>query len=77
MQEKDVVSIEYFEEPERFADLLNGYLFGGEQVVKPENVQERNRVIAQTRRNGQRLEGGFVIRDVVQNFYRDLQKQIN
>lgn len=66
MQEKDVVSIEYFEEPERFADLLNGYLFGGEQVVKPENVQERNRVIAQTRRNGQRLEGGFVIRDVVQ-----------
>lgn len=66
MQEKDVVSVEYFEEPERFADLLNGYLFDGKQVVKPENVRERNRVIMRTRRDGRQLEGGFVIRDVMQ-----------
>lgn len=45
MQEKDVISVEYFEEPERFADLVNGYVFSGEQVVKPESVRELNRVV--------------------------------
>ena len=52
MQEKDVISTEYFEEPERFADLVNGYVFGGAQVVKPENIRELNRVITKPRTDG-------------------------
>ena len=65
MQEKDVVSIEYFEEAERFADLLNGYMFGGDQIVKPENVRERNRILTKTGHQGLRLESKTVIRDVL------------
>ena len=45
MQEKDAVTIEYFEEPVRFADLVNGFVFHGEQVVSPEDITELNRVI--------------------------------
>ena len=43
MQEKDIVSMEYFEDPARFADLLNGFLFRGKQIIKPEEVKEANR----------------------------------
>lgn len=43
MAEKDVISIDYFEDNERFADLYNVYYFAGEQVIKPEDVHERNR----------------------------------
>ncbi len=65
MQEKDVTSVEYFEDPERFADLLNGHLFSGRQIVKAENVRERNRILTRRKQGGQRLESGTVIRDVV------------
>ena len=40
MQEKDAVTMEYFESPARFADLVNGYIHHGEQVVKAEEVVE-------------------------------------
>ena len=43
MSEKDVASIDYFEDNERFADLYNVYYFAGEQIIKPEDVHERNR----------------------------------
>lgn len=62
MREKDVISTEYFEEPERFADLVNGYMFGGAQMVKPENVRELNRVITKPRKQS---GSGYVIRDVM------------
>lgn len=65
MQEKDITSVEYFEDPQRFADLLNGHLFGGNQIVKAENVQERNRVLTRTKQGGQRSESSTVIRDVL------------
>ncbi|MDO4340692.1 MAG: hypothetical protein Q4C91_21855 [Eubacteriales bacterium] len=34
MQEKDAVSIKYFKDKRRFADLINGHLFGGKEFVK-------------------------------------------
>ena len=43
MSEKDVASIDYFEDNERFADLYNVYYFAGAQIIKPEDVHERNR----------------------------------
>ncbi len=46
MQEKDVVSIEYFESPVRFADLVNGYVYRGEERVRPEDVREVSRTVA-------------------------------
>lgn len=67
MQEQDVVSIEYLENTERFADLLNGYVFAGKQVIKPQDIQERNRVI--TKRRAQKLESKVVIRDVMRKVF--------
>lgn len=64
MQEKDVISVEYFEEPERFADLVNGYVFSGEQVVKPESVRELNRVVMKSHSDNTQSGSGYVIRDV-------------
>lgn len=46
MQEKDIVSMEYFEDPARFADLLNVFLFRGKQIIKPEEVKEANRSVS-------------------------------
>ena len=35
----DVLSKEYFGKPERYADLFNGILFGGTQVILPSELQ--------------------------------------
>lgn len=45
MQAQNAVSIEYFKNSKRFADLLNGYFFNGDEVVRWENVRERDPVL--------------------------------
>ena len=35
----DVIMNEFLEEPERFADFFNGVVFGGEEVIKPEELK--------------------------------------
>ena len=40
MGEIDLVLNRYFEDGERYADLINGYAFNGDQVVRKEDVQE-------------------------------------
>lgn len=40
MQEKDIVAKAYFENPERFADLMNAYVYAGEQILKAEDIKE-------------------------------------
>ena len=42
MGERDTKAKEYFSDNGRFADLCNVVLFGGEAVVKPEDLQERD-----------------------------------
>lgn len=42
MGEVDVRLERYFEDPVRYADLINGYRFQGRQVVKPEDVKEKD-----------------------------------
>jgi hypothetical protein len=37
---KDTVSKSFWRDNEHFADLFNAVLFGGEQVVKPDNLEE-------------------------------------
>ena len=32
--------VQYFDDAARYADLLNGYVFHGQQIVKMEDVQE-------------------------------------
>lgn len=69
MQEKDVISMEYFENPARFADLLNGFLFGGEQVIQPENVVEADRSVS-----GRVHTAG---KAVAYQLFRDIFRRIN
>ena len=39
MGKKDDYQYDYLDDPERFADQVNGALFGGRQVVKPEELE--------------------------------------
>ena len=41
MREKDAVSNVFLSDPARVADLLNGYVYCGQQVIKKEDVQNR------------------------------------
>ena len=47
MGEMDLRHSEYFESNIRFADAYNGILFGGEQVIKPEELEESDSVFVQ------------------------------
>ena len=38
MREKNATSIEYFKDPRRIVDLLNGIVFHGRQVITEDNL---------------------------------------
>lgn len=38
--EKDSLLKNYLSDDQRFADLMNGFIFHGEQVIKPQDLQE-------------------------------------
>ena len=40
MSDKDSITKEYMRQPKQFADLFNGYCFGGEEVIRPEELRE-------------------------------------
>ncbi len=40
MGQKDISLVRYFDDRARYADLINGFIFCGEQVVSEEDVQE-------------------------------------
>ena len=57
MGKKDIALARYFEDPRRYADLINGYVFGGEQVVRAEDIVEKDtRATGVTRRGSRRSE---------------------
>lgn len=64
MGKKDIVSNAYMEDPERFADLINGYIYHGEKIVSAEDVQEKNRSDTRIYRNAGGLTAQIVERDV-------------
>lgn len=39
MGKKENITTEYLEKPEVFADLFNGYVFGGKQIIKPDALR--------------------------------------
>ncbi len=73
MSQKDVSSIQYFENPEHFADMLNGYIFSGKQLILPEHIQERNRSISMPSKAQKKNKSITVNRDVV----REVGMQMN
>ena len=55
MGKKDAVAKEYMRDPDVFADAFNFYLYGGKEVVKPENLQELDATSARALDPGVRL----------------------
>lgn len=45
MGKKDMALARYFEEDERYAELLNGFIFKGRQVVRPEHLAEAGETV--------------------------------
>ncbi|MBE5883509.1 MAG: transposase [Lachnospiraceae bacterium] len=46
MQRENVVSISFFEDSVRFADLINGYIYHGREMISPQDIREINCSIA-------------------------------
>ena len=67
MSEKDIISNNYFKDNERFADLLNGFIFSGQQVIFPEDLQEADISAARIQKmpHEKIKKSQAVIRDVV------------
>ena len=42
MGKADAAMERYLEDPARYADLINGYRFHGRQVLKPEDILEKD-----------------------------------
>ena len=45
MGKKDLYQSEFYDAPERFSDAFNGVLFGGQEVMKPEELEEADSVL--------------------------------
>ena len=67
MQAQNAVSIEYFKNSKRFADLLNGYFFNGDEVVHWESVRERDPVLQKIKRKGTKVTTKANIVDLFRN----------
>lgn len=65
MQEKDITTTEYFEDPERFADLVNGFLFDGDQMINAQDVYEIDRVISKKWKKSEWIRAQIKIRDLM------------
>lgn len=50
MQAQNAVSIEYFKNSKRFADLLNGYFFNGDEVVRWEKCSGKRSCVAKDKK---------------------------
>ncbi len=65
MQEKDVVSIDYLSEPERLADLVNGYVCQGEGIFQPNDIHKVERSVARIGRQSGEIYAQVITADVV------------
>lgn len=68
---KDTAIIRYFEDEERYADLINGYRFGGKQIIRPEGVHEKD-----TRVTGIRGRINRVKKNLFVQKYRDSVRKV-
>ena len=65
MQEKNVVTIEYLGDPERFADFLNCLWFSGSRVLTPENIRERKADSSRIWKETEKFHTSEVFRDLL------------
>lgn len=67
MQKQNVISIDYLENPARFADLLNGYVYHGQEMVKVEDIRELNGSVTRIskKKKGKQINAQVVTADIV------------
>ena len=65
MGQKDLYQIDFYEDKEHFADLFNGVLFGGREVMKPEELETEDSVMV---KNGSEEKGKKVICDKIRKW---------
>lgn len=65
MGEIDKRSKKLLEKSERVADIINAEFYGGEQVLKAENIQERDTESIFIGKNGKKSESYTIERDIV------------
>ena len=69
MAKKDVLSNNYFKDKDRVADLLNVYLYNGEQILAEKDIQEINPVLTKAWWNNDELRINENITDVLYLIY--------
>ena len=74
MGKPDVYESDYLENAEIFADLINGVLYQGEQVVKPQALKEQDGELRLKRRFGIRSGCGMAIRSLRYSRWKIRQK---
>jgi hypothetical protein len=65
MKEKDTLPKEYFKVPARFADLLNGYVYQGRQIMDAQDVQILDPNVARISSEEGEVETQFITADVL------------
>ncbi len=76
MWKKDAVSNVFFKDPVRVADLLNGYVYRGKQVVRKEDVQNRGERVYRIEGQERKIEAEEVTLDVVNEVFQRMQVTI-
>ena len=65
MQEQNTASIDYFKNKERFADLINGYVYHGQQLISAEDILELDSVVSRIEGEGETLYADVYIVDLL------------
>lgn len=65
MGKEDIDTLDFFENNTYFADIANGFLFGGKQVIEPQKLEVANKEVAYYGAQN----GAKVIRDNVKKYY--------
>ena len=76
MRKKDAVSNVFFKDPVRVADLLNGYVYHGQQVVRSEDVHSRGERVYRIDGKDRKVEAEEVTLDVVNEVIQRMQVTI-
>ncbi len=67
MNEKNAVTKEYMKQNDRFADICNYFLFGGEPIIHPEDLQERDITELALLQGDRHLKSMEKLRDLLKN----------
>ena len=71
MGREDMRVIDYFEDNQIFADMENAYFFGGQQIVRPECLQEAHKELIHMKT----AKGKKVIRDNVKKYFSRTERE--